>query len=191
MLLNADILRRVCHWLLRIRHRCGYGIHSPFAFSFVTEVIYNPGTFYAYANIEKSLSGLKDTTLRAKDGKLLMRLANFERPDVCCVQGISLHGIEISCLAAGNRHTRFTEKLEMANMIVARQWTKHIDALLAHLKTGGMLVLFDISSTRERRNTWRWVKQQAQACVTFDLCYFGIVFFRTDLYRQHYVINYF
>lgn len=191
MLLIANILRRACHWLLRIRHRCGYGIHSPFAFSFVTDVIYSPGTFYAYADIEKCLASHGDATLRAKDGKLLMRLANFVRPDVCCVWGISLNGAEISCLAAGSQHTQFTDSLTKANMIVARQWTEHVDALLTHLNEGGMLVLFDISSTSRRQRAWRWVKQQPQACITFDLYHFGIVIFRTDLCRQHYVINYF
>jgi len=34
-------IRRIAVWLFRIRHRCGYGIHSPFAFRFVTTVIYS------------------------------------------------------------------------------------------------------------------------------------------------------
>ena len=33
-------LKRPFIWLSRFRHRCGYGVHSPFAFSLITQVIY-------------------------------------------------------------------------------------------------------------------------------------------------------
>ena len=38
---------RPLRWLLRFRKRCGYGIHSPFAFQFVTGVIYEKGAYFA------------------------------------------------------------------------------------------------------------------------------------------------
>ena len=33
-------LKRPFIWLRRFRHRCGYGVHSPFAFNLITQVIY-------------------------------------------------------------------------------------------------------------------------------------------------------
>ena len=33
-------LKRPFIWLYRFRHRCGYGVHSPFAFNLITHVIY-------------------------------------------------------------------------------------------------------------------------------------------------------
>lgn len=41
-------LKRPLIKLCRIRHRCGYGVHSPFAFRLITDVIYQRLPYYAY-----------------------------------------------------------------------------------------------------------------------------------------------
>lgn len=67
-------------WLKRIRHRCGYGIHSPFAFDFVTGVIYETDAYYAYADIERRLCGnFWQRMVQRKHQRLLFRLANYDK----------------------------------------------------------------------------------------------------------------
>ena len=46
-------LKRPFIWLSRFRYRCGYGVHSPFAFSLITDVIYEKMPYYAYDSLEK------------------------------------------------------------------------------------------------------------------------------------------
>jgi len=46
-------LRRFTRWISRWRHRRGYGVHSPWAFSWITQVIYNDMAYYAYANLQR------------------------------------------------------------------------------------------------------------------------------------------
>ena len=76
--------RRTLRWLRRFRHRRGYGIHSPFAFGFVTGVVYEAGAYYAYAPLAQKWRGkLKGSPLRPKDLRLLLRLANFQHPARC------------------------------------------------------------------------------------------------------------
>ena len=41
-------LKRPFIWLYRFRHRCGYGVHSPFAFNLITHVIYESTPYYKY-----------------------------------------------------------------------------------------------------------------------------------------------
>ena len=41
-------LKRPFIWLSRFRHRCGYGVHSPFAFNLITQVIYESTPYYKY-----------------------------------------------------------------------------------------------------------------------------------------------
>ena len=41
-------LKRPFIRLSRFRYRCGYGVHSPFAFSLITDVIYEKMPYYAY-----------------------------------------------------------------------------------------------------------------------------------------------
>ena len=45
------ILKRLQRW----RHARGFGIHSPFAFHLITDVIYSKHAYYAFSDIEKIL----------------------------------------------------------------------------------------------------------------------------------------
>ncbi len=44
-------LKRPFIWLSRFRHRCGYGVHSPFAFNLITQVIYESTPYYKYKDL--------------------------------------------------------------------------------------------------------------------------------------------
>ena len=56
-------LKRPFIWLLRFRHRCGYGVHSPFAFNLITQVIYENTPYYKY----KDLAGKEKILVFEKD----------------------------------------------------------------------------------------------------------------------------
>ena len=45
---ESPLWRHPVVWLRRFRHRCGYGVHSPFAFQLIRGVVYERGEFYAY-----------------------------------------------------------------------------------------------------------------------------------------------
>ncbi|GAE22340.1 hypothetical protein JCM10003_1921 [Bacteroides pyogenes JCM 10003] len=77
-------LKRPFIWLSRFRHRCGYGVHSPFAFGLITDVVYERRPYYAYANLES-----EEKERRRKEGRikghvkvnrLLFRLVNRIQP---------------------------------------------------------------------------------------------------------------
>ncbi|MBQ8192346.1 MAG: hypothetical protein IJZ45_11435, partial [Bacteroidaceae bacterium] len=73
-------------WLCRFRHRCGYGVHSPFAFNLITQVIYQRTPYYGYAELraeEKRLVPQKGRQWRYESMKvkrLLFRLVNEVQP---------------------------------------------------------------------------------------------------------------
>ena len=50
---DTRMLCRQWIWLKRFRHRRGYGVHSPFAFDFLTYVVYERGEYYAYRELKK------------------------------------------------------------------------------------------------------------------------------------------
>jgi predicted O-methyltransferase YrrM len=72
----------------KLRYRKGYGVHSPFVYSFITKVIEEKASFYAFDEIEKlrkemiagrnplSRLTLKETQHR-NYGALLFRIVNF------------------------------------------------------------------------------------------------------------------
>lgn len=79
----GDIILRGWNWCKRIRHRRGYGVHSPSDFFFINNVVYEQHPFYAYS----SLHHLRRVVAflphyREKVDKLLFRLVNFFQPSV-------------------------------------------------------------------------------------------------------------
>ncbi len=80
-------LKRPFIWLRRFRHRCGYGVHSPFAFDLITRVIYEKAPYYKYKDLaeeEEKLAPEKGVCWEYESRKvkrLLFRLVNYARPD--------------------------------------------------------------------------------------------------------------
>ena len=79
-------LKRPFIWLSRVRHRCGYGVHSPFAFELITCLFYEKTPYYAYKELaqeEKKQKRNHDKRWRNESFKvkrLLFRLVNRIQP---------------------------------------------------------------------------------------------------------------
>lgn len=111
---------RLLVWLLRFRHRRGYGVHSPFAFNFITSVIYERGEYYAYAELrtprnerakqvrEAKKGHPKALILREKDERLLFRIINFAAPRTALIYGRDALR-SMPYLQAGRRHCAFRQ----------------------------------------------------------------------------------
>ena len=67
-------------WLRRIRHRKGYGVHSPFAFDFIKQVLEEHDAYYAYSVIDSRLRWWQRFRYR-RHQHLLFRLRNFWTAD--------------------------------------------------------------------------------------------------------------
>ena len=166
-------IRRCATWIKRFRHRRGYGIHSPFAFNFVTGVVYETGTYYAYQALRQryDLTPCKHG-LRWKDAKFLFRLANFQRPTTAFLQGFGSDGLVQTLLNAGS-------------------WTLETARLhLLALPPGGMLVMQGVGHGIQQSN-WKELLSMSQAQITFNLYDWGIIMYQPELQRAHYLINYF
>lgn len=113
-----QLKRHITYWLTA-RHRYGHGIHSPFLFGLLTNVIENQGSYYAYETIDKAWASLMRSSMQVpgsasenedipeklkllvrrhdllpKYGKMLFRLVNeFQPKSIICagpVSGMSL-----------------------------------------------------------------------------------------------------
>lgn len=76
----------------KLKHRKGYGVHSPFAYTIITEVIEEKLPYYAYRRMQRTFG--KDTPISFKVACLLLRLANRFRcrnvAEVGCDGGYSI-----------------------------------------------------------------------------------------------------
>ena len=63
----GEIIKRkaigVIIWLVRFRHRKGYGVHSPFAFGYITRTIYAPLPAEVKRKLQESRKEMHGITL--------------------------------------------------------------------------------------------------------------------------------
>lgn len=185
-------LSRPLRWLRRLRHRRGYGIHSPFAFDLVTGVIYEHAPYYFYERFEKEWPRLpRACALRRKDCRLLFRLANYQRAARCRLINIPPSDPAAACLRAGRRGMRFVGKDDPCELIVARGADGLSPTLLDGLQPGGLLIWLGIGHTQAARRGWQRLLANPKVRVSFDLHDMGLAFYRPELQRQDYIINYY
>ena len=194
---------RLLRWVFRFRKRCGYGIHSPFAFNFVTGVIYESGEYYAYADLTK-LSAKEESHLRLKDNRLLFRMVNFQNPEYGLMLAPDL-GLTASYMRAAKTSCRWTVKDQVDSFLIslplhqfdfvyaeAEFMTPEIwSALCACSHPLSMMVIHGIHATDTSYRYWKHCISDAQVRVTFDLFDFGILFFEERLNKENYTINYY
>lgn len=194
------LLPRPLNWLLRFRHRRGYGIHSPFAFNLVTDVVYNCAAYYAYRPLaahyhvhRKELS-----PLRLKDCKLLFRLSNYQHPREVLLMGYPTNHPLAHYLALGSRQAHFTaldfskkDKTPPAPqlLLASPTWPQVAQSLLEHLPPGALLIVQQVGG--RNKAAWNDICRHPNAQVTFDLRDWGLIFNLPQLQRAHYLINYY
>jgi len=67
---------------------------------------------------------------------------------------------------------------------------EYFDKFLRHAHPKTVLVLDDIHWSEEMERAWEFVKKDPRVIVTVDLFRLGLVFLRTGLSRQHFIIRY-
>ena len=166
-------------WLMRIRHRCGYGVHSPFAFRFITEVIYEKDAFYAYQDLDRQLSWSQRFRIR-RMYHLLFRCVNYVQPQKMLVKGAS-QMLE-KYLQCGSKkamviHQADGTKVEFCYL------SSPEEELMKSLSQKSMLVMDNL---RENLN---WFKSLPYV-LAFDLYDIGIAFFDPKYNKQYYKVNF-
>lgn len=178
-------IRNPLVWLRRIRHRCGYGVHSPFAFGLITEVVYSPGRYYAYARLN-GLHTWKERLLRPRRRavcRLLFRLSNFQQPARVCVLGGGEK--ERSYLQAGCRRAVLTDCLlpRPGLIYINKEWNS---GDLPVADDGGLVV---VDGLKRNRMLWNRLKRSGIYQVTMNLHDVGLAFRREGMQADDYVVN--
>ncbi len=165
-------------WLRRVRHRCGYGVHSPFAFRFLTDVVYEREAYYAYRELDAMLSA-RWRFRRRKGLHLLFRLTNYVQPSTITVPADCSQVrryVQAACPHAVLEETFSVGETDLCILLAP-------DDVAARMKQGGVLVLNQLHHHRD------WFRN-LPATVLFDLYDVGIAFYDEQYYRQYYIINF-
>lgn len=99
--MKLNFLKRAYVWCKRFRHRKGYGVHSPFAFSLLTDVVYEEHPYYAYETLDALVASAgKAPRYSRRVNRLLFRLVNRFCPERIVEVGAG-GGISLLYMAAG------------------------------------------------------------------------------------------
>lgn len=203
-------LKRPFIWLLRFRHRCGYGVHSPFAFNLITQVIYESTPYYKYKDLaaeEKQLAGQKDKCWKYESKKvkrLLFRLVNYVQPATVVDAGTL--AASALYLKAGRERADYTSASELSELFLESgvpvdflylhdyrhpEFMEEVFRICAARTTDkSVFVIEGIRYSRRMRALWRRMQQDEGAGITFDLYDLGIIFFDKTKIKQDYIVNF-
>lgn len=202
------LLKRPFIWLTRIRKRCGYGVHSPFAFSLITGVIYEKKPYYAYKTLEKKQKGQQRADgwkkERKKINRLLFRLVNSVQPETIVEVGrLSTSSLYLQAakpaadyLFASDLQELFLEAdipLDFLYLNDDRQPELLEEAFRVcadRAANESLFVIKGICYSKAMKKFWNRVKEDERVGITFDLYDVGLVFFDKTKIKQHYVVNF-
>lgn len=189
-----EFIKKPFVWLKRFRKRRGYNVHSPFAFNFITTIIYQRGTYYRYSDINKLPRYEAETR---KILKLIFRLVNFMQPKTIYyrsnnsslpkVMQWAKSNIEIS--SKMDKH----QKLDLVYLSFDQnidEMVHVIDNLWSKLHDDSMLILGGIGYSKSLNKVWNELTQRKEAGISFDLYDVGILFFDPNKNKQDYIVNY-
>lgn len=197
-------LKRPFIWLRRFRHRRGYGVHSPFAFGFITDVVYEKTPYYKYEELAAQSLCSRLPREPARVLRLLFRLVNYAQPRTLVDAGpetaASLY------LKAGKEACRYirmdeADKLPLAgNVAVDFLYLHHphrtdfvreaFDVCASRVTPRSLFVIDGIHRSRDMAALWRQIQQDKRTGITFDLYDLGILFFDKRMNKQDYIVNF-
>lgn len=259
---RIKFLLRYFQYLLNSKN--AHGVHSPFVYDLVTEVIYKDCQYYTFLRINQLRSQLeKDfTEIDVKDfgagsyhsnlqkkkigeiyksaakskkyGELLFRLTNRFSPKTILELGTSL-GISAIYLASAckqanlvtieaseeiSKHAKNNfQFMKLVNATIVTNTfenalsssiqklgkldlvffdgnhrkeptLKYFEECLLSSHNESVFILDDIYWSDEMAEAWKEIKAHPQVTVTIDLFFIGLVFFRKQQVKEHFVIRY-
>ncbi|MDR0745355.1 MAG: hypothetical protein LBF17_02525 [Mediterranea sp.] len=202
-------IKQTLIWLKRFRYRCGYGVHSPFAFNFITNVIYEKTPYYAYRELENGkrpdhTSKKRENSHLKKVNRLLFRLINWAQPLTIIDSGCSQ--ITSGYLRAAKKEAEYIALASMDTIGLLQERsidflyidrpedTAFMESLFEYgverVRDRSMIVIWNIYHSTATKAFWKQVITDERVGITFDLYDLGILFFDKSKIKQHYTVNF-
>lgn len=202
---KIQFFKRPFIWLIRFRNRCGYGVHSPFAFDLITNVFYEKRAYYAYDRLmqqEKKMSVSADVSLKVK--RLLFRMVNRIQPALLIDAGDT--SVTSLYLQAAKKEIEYRKVTTSASCQLGIE--EKIDLLyihkykdpsfveelfnkcLPHTHEHTVFIVEGICYSRKMKLLWKEFRKNEKVFITFDLYDLGILYFDSQKNKQHYIVNF-
>ena len=185
-------IRRVCR-------SGGYGIHSPFAFDFVTNVVYNPLPYYFFTGAAKALPFTVSEKQR-KMGELLFRIVEHYKLSAV-VTPREQYTVLTAYAAAPSSAIKLYDIKSVKpfplpalflfdNNTTKEEWEEFYKEIKDSMPEGSVVAITDIQENREKNALWNELYLDLTASALFDLYDIGIVFLQKGLHKKRYIVSY-
>lgn len=193
------LIQRSIVWIRRFFHLGGNGVHSPFAYTFICEVIENTTPYYAYSDLRADLQPL--SLRHRKHAKLFFRLANWSQAQAVWLPvAMQYYAPFIARGCTRSVIHTYADSAELASiaaspgaapqLIIADITSLPQELAQAALPEKSVVALFGIRRNAEARQRWQTILGEQSGAISFDLYDLGLMVSRPTLYKQHYTVNY-
>ena len=204
-------------WINRKRHNRGFGIQSPSAFFFITQVLRERRTYYAYPQLNKAIKG------RRRHAREMFRITNYLQPKNCISVGASDAACAMLLAKPSVQHYAFLNKAELkaeAGTLLSTEGCHIIDSIeqfgtvikeqgtigmlyidatditmplvreaLPHTDAKSVIAIAGIHRNRRTREWWQQLVNDSATVVTYDMYSYGLLFFDKERRKQHYTLK--
>ncbi len=193
-------------WWLGASNSKGHGVHSPFVFDFIIDLLNDDREFYAFQQIENSH---KITKPERKVNRLLFRMVDYYQPKNIVNIGNG-NNIQTQYLAAANHLIEMNtiketdvyslqssiDKIGKLDFIVfnsnkSNDTLNQFEILLSAFHNNTFLIFKNIHLSKEAEANWQSIQNHSSVKATIDLFHFGIVLFNQDFkVKQHFKLRF-
>lgn len=160
----------------RFFHRYGFGIQSPWAYSLVRNVLFEPLRYYAYDELREKFPQCSKT--ERKRNEQLFRIVNYFKPQ------------EVKIVGNANEATRDYLYAHLSTFNSQLFYyicpSAPISSIPKTLSDGMLLVIDDICETNKA--AWKQLTANAQVTAIFDMQYRGLLCCDAKRIRQTYTL---
>ena len=200
-----DFIKRFVVWLRRVRYSRGFSVQSPWAYRFIRYVVNEHYPYYKYEHLAEQVYGIDKTT--RKLCKFYFRLANYQQAHtfVDCFPTSSCYKIYVDagCQKANyHRVTEVTSEEELIHLFsnigeysmlrvpLVANYRMVVDTALDHLPSSSVVIIENIKRDRDAQKYWSELISDSRTGISFDLYYCGVLFLKSDMVKQSYIVNF-
>ena len=164
-----------------------HGVHSPFVFLLLTQGLYNRKIKLPVAD----LSTYKG--VNSKKSRLLFKIVRYFSPKSILIVGDTTFEKEVITLA--NPKSNIDIENAIYNCIYFSSiptnsiTNETVEQLILTVENDSFWILEDIHANTAAEALWETLKQNPKVTVTIDTYHFGLVFFRKEQAKEHFIIR--
>jgi len=198
-------VKRFFVWLRRARYSRGFGVQSPWAYRFIRYVVNEHYPYYKYEQLAEQVYAIDKIT--RKLCRFYFRLANYQQAHtfIDCFPTSSCYKIYVGAGCRKTIYRQVTESISEEELVrlfssigensivrvsLVSNYSTVIDKALDHLPPSCVLIIENIKRDNEVQKYWSGLISDLRTGVSFDLYYCGVLFLRTDMEKQSYIVNF-